>query len=197
MPNLVIGLLPSNHTNGTTPNSHTPSAMAADNDLALGQIVEALSQSPFWKRMAIFVVEDDAQGGVDHVDGHRTVALAISPYARRGAIDSTFYSQQSMVRTMELILGLPAMSLFDRIATPMHASFTDRPDFTPYRAVTPRQPLDERNPPAEALRGAARRAAVESARMDFTHPDEVPFDKLNRILWGSVRGWNARYPVSR
>jgi YVTN family beta-propeller protein len=197
MPNLVIALLPSNHTNGTTPNSHTPSAMAADNDLAVGQIVEALSQTAFWKRMAIFVVEDDAQGGVDHVDGHRTVALAISPYTRRGLIDSTFYSQQSMVKTIELILGLPAMSLFDRIATDMRASFSDRPDLTPYQSVTPKQPLDERNPPADSLQGAARRAAIESARMDFTHPDEVPFDKLNRILWGSVRGWNARYPVSR
>jgi YVTN family beta-propeller protein len=197
MPNLVIALLPSNHTNGTTPNSHTPSAMAADNDLALGQIVEALSQTPFWKRMAIFVVEDDAQGGVDHVDGHRTVAFAISPYVRRGLIDSTFYSQQSMVKTIELILGLPAMSLFDRIATDMRASFTDRPDFAPYQAVTPKQPLDERNPPPESLQGAARHAAIESARMDFTHPDDVPFDRLNRILWGSVRGWNARYPVTR
>ena len=107
MPNLVLLQLPSDHTNGSAPGTHTPKAMVADNGLALGQIVEALSKSPFWKKMAIFVVEDDAQNGVDHVDGHRTTALAISPYIRRGSVDSTFYAHQSMLKTIELILGLP------------------------------------------------------------------------------------------
>ncbi|MEO8660457.1 MAG: bifunctional YncE family protein/alkaline phosphatase family protein, partial [Bryobacteraceae bacterium] len=197
MPNLVIALLPSNHTNGTTPNTNTPQAMAADNDLALGQMVDALSQTPFWKKMAIFVVEDDAQGGVDHVDGHRTVALAVSPYTKRGHIDSTFYSHQSMLKTIELILGLPTMSLFDLIANDMRAGFTDRPDFTPYRVVTPKQPIDEMNPPVQALRGPARRAALDSARMNFSIPDAAPSNRLNRILWGSVKGWQTPYPATR
>ena len=146
MPNLVILQLPSDHTRGATPDYSTPKAMVADNDLALGQIVEALSKSPFWPKMAILVVEDDAQNGVDHVDGHRTVALAISPYIRRGAVDSTFYAHQSMVKTIELMLGLPTLSLFDLIATDMRASFTTTPDVTPYTAVKPKQSLFERNP---------------------------------------------------
>jgi phospholipase C len=126
MPNLVILQLPSDHTRGATPDFSTPKAMVADNDLALGQIVEELSKSPFWPKMAILVVEDDAQNGVDHVDGHRTIALAISPYVRRQAVDSTFYAHQSMVKTIELMLGLPTLSLFDLIATDMRASFTTR-----------------------------------------------------------------------
>src|SRR2546426_3090260 len=141
--------------------------MVADNDLALGRIVEALSRSPFWKQMAIFVVEDDAQDGVDHVDGHRTVALAVSPYVRRGYVDSTFYAQPSILKTIELILGLPTLSLFDLIANDMRASFVDTQDFTPYQSVVPKQSLDDMNPPAKALHGAARRAALASARMRF------------------------------
>jgi YVTN family beta-propeller protein len=150
MPNLTILTIPCDHTLGTSPNASTPKAMVADNDLALGQIVQGLTNSPFWKKMAIFVVEDDAQNGVDHVDGHRTVALAISPYARRNAIDSTFYSNQSILKTIELILGLPTMSLFDLIANDMRQSFTNEPDFTTYTAVEPKQSLFERNPPASA-----------------------------------------------
>src|SRR4030095_14784762 len=120
----VILQLPSDHTRGATPEQSSPQAHLADNDLALGQIVEGLTRTPLWPRMAIFIVEDDAQNGVDHVDGHRTVALAISPYVRRGSVDSTFYAHQSMVKTIELMLGLPTMSLFDLIATDMRASFT-------------------------------------------------------------------------
>jgi hypothetical protein len=195
MPNLVFVQLPSNHTRGTTPGSHTPKAMVADNDLALGQIVEALTQTPFWKKMAIFVVEDDAQNGVDHVDGHRTVALALSPYVRRGHIDSTFYAHTSIAKTIELILGLPTMSLFDLIANDMRASFSDEPDFTPYAAVTPKQALDEINPSATVLRGEARKGALASARMRFEVPDAAPTEKLNRILWHNVRGWDVPYPA--
>src|SRR6185295_13270491 len=102
----MIMLLPNDHTSGTRPDTPTPAACVADNDLALGQIVEAVSHSKFWKDTCIFVVQDDPQNGFDHIDGHRTVALAISPYTRRGALDSTNYNQTSMVRTMELILGL-------------------------------------------------------------------------------------------
>src|SRR5262249_8817415 len=129
MPHLTILQMPSNHTRGTAPGSSTPKAMVADNGMALGQVVEALTHSPFWRKMAIFVVEDDAQNGVDHVDGHRTVALAISPYIRRGAVDSTFYSHPSMLKTIELILGLPSLTLFDLIANDMRAGFQNEPDF--------------------------------------------------------------------
>ena len=156
--------------------------MVADNDLALGQIVEALTKSKYWPKMAIFIVEDDAQNGVDHVDGHRTVALAISPYTRRGAVDSTFYSHQSMLKSMELMLGLPTLSLFDLIANDMRASFVDTPDLTGYSAVEPKQSLFEQNPEVAALRGPARKAAQASLRMRFDVPDAAPSDLLNRIL---------------
>jgi hypothetical protein len=197
MPNLVIVQLPSDHTYGTRPGTSTPKAMVADNDYATGQIVEALTKTRFWKKMAIFVVEDDAQNGVDHVDGHRTTALVVSPYARRNAVDSTFYSNQSMVKTIELILGLPTLSLFDLIAHDMRNSFTTEPDFAPYEAVKPPQSLWDINPAANALRGPARRAAIESARMRFEVPDAAPTDRLNRILWHDARGWNTPYPGTR
>jgi hypothetical protein len=194
MPNLVFLQLPCDHTRGTTPGAHTPKAMVADNDLALGQVVEALTRSPFWKKMAIFVTEDDAQNGVDHVDGHRTVTLAISPYVRRGHVDSTFYAHTSISKTIELILGLPTMSMFDMIANDMRASFHDAPDFAPYAAVVPKQPLDELNPSATGLRGERRAGALASAKMKFDIPDAAPTDKLNKIVWHEVRGWNVPYP---
>jgi YVTN family beta-propeller protein len=197
MPNLVILQLPSDHTRGATPDYSTPKAMVADNDLALGQIVEVLSKSPFWPKMAILVVEDDAQNGVDHVDGHRTVALAISPYVRRGAVDSTFYAHQSMVKTIELMLGLPTLSLFDLIATDMRASFTTTADVTPYAAIKPKQSLFERNPKLAAMRGPLRQAAEATTKMRFDVPDAAPTDRLNRIVWGLVRGWGQPYPAVR
>ncbi len=194
MPNLVFLQLPSNHTRGTAPGAHTPKSMVADNDLAVGQIVEALTRTPFWRKMAIFIVEDDAQNGVDHVDGHRTVALAISPYVRRGHIDSTFYAHTSINKTVELILGLPTMSLFDLIANDMRASFHDEPNFAAYTSVEPKQSLDEINPRANVLKGEARKGALASAQMRFDTPDAAPTDKLNKILWHDVRGWNVAYP---
>jgi DNA-binding beta-propeller fold protein YncE len=197
MPNLVILQLPSDHTRGATPDVSTPKAMVADNDLALGQIVEALSKSPFWPKMAILVVEDDAQNGVDHVDGHRTVALAISPYVRRQAVDSTFYAHQSMVKTIELMLGLPTMSLFDLIATDMRASFTTTADLRPYTAVRPKQSLFERNPTLSAMTGPLRQAGEESLQMRFDVPDAAPTNRLNEIVWGLVRGWHEPYPAVR
>ncbi|MCC7051898.1 MAG: bifunctional YncE family protein/alkaline phosphatase family protein [Gemmatimonadaceae bacterium] len=201
MPNLSLIILPNNHTQGTSPGWCTPAACVADNDLALGRLVDALSHSSFWKSMAILVVEDDAQNGVDHIDGHRTVALAISPYARRGVIDSTFYSQPSMVKTIELMLGLPALTMFDLVATDMRASFIgpgEAPDFTPYRVRQPRQSLYDVNLRVGEITGpdaAARRAAaVASARMNFREPDAAPTERLNRILWAESKGWRVPYP---
>jgi YVTN family beta-propeller protein len=197
MPNLVVLQLPGDHTRGVTQNHSTAKAHVADNDLALGQIVDALTKTPFWPKMAIFVVEDDAQNGVDHVDGHRTVALVVSPYARRGSVDSTFYATQSMVKTIELMLGLPALSLFDLIANDMRASFGGAADVRPYDAVQPRQSLFEVNPALSGMRGPLRQAAQASARMRFDVPDAAPTDRLNRILWGSTHGWSVAYPPVR
>jgi DNA-binding beta-propeller fold protein YncE len=201
MPHLVMIVLPSDHTVGTRAGWCTPKACVADNDLALGQLVEGLSHSSFWKSMAILVVEDDAQNGVDHVDGHRTVALAISPYARRGAVDSTFYAHPSMVKTIELMLGLPAMSLFDLVAPDMRASFLgpdERPDYTPYTALAPAQSLFDKNLRVGAITGPfaaeRRRAALASARMRFDEPDAAPSDALNRILWHDAKGWGTAFP---
>jgi hypothetical protein len=204
MPNLVIVTLPSDHTQGTSPGWCAPKSCVADNDLALGRMVEGLSHSSFWKSMAILVVEDDAQNGVDHIDGHRTVALVASPYARRGAIDATFYSQPSMVKTIELMLGLPALSMFDLVATDMRASFIgagESPNLTPYTARVPRQPLDQVNQQVGAITGPhaaeRRRAALASARMNFHDPDAAPTELLNRILWHDARGWRTPYPEVR
>jgi hypothetical protein len=197
MPNLVMVQLPSDHTSGTSPNYSTPKACFADNDLALGQIVEGLAHSKFWRSMLIFVVEDDAQSGLDHVDGHRTVAQAISPYTRRGAVDSTFYSQASIAKTIELILGLPTMSLFDLIANDMRNAFQTTPVFTPYTAEIPQQSIYEANPSLTALKGQARKAAKEAIRMNFRDPDSAPTGKVNRMIWASVRGWDALYPAAK
>lgn len=197
MPNLVMMHLPSDHTSGVTPDYSTPNACFADNDLALGQVVEGLTHSKFWKNMLILVVEDDAQAGLDHVDGHRAVALAISPYIRRGAVDSTFYSQASFAKTVELILGLPAMTLFDLIANDMRNSFQTTPDYTPYKAEAPRQSIYEANPKLNALNGPALKAARESMRMNFREPDVASTGKVNRMIWASVRGWNAPYPAAK
>jgi hypothetical protein len=197
MPNLTFILLPSDHTAATTPNDCTPKACVADNDLALGQIIEGLSHSKFWPTMAIFVVEDDAQGGVDHVDGHRTVALAISPYIRRGSIDSTMYSHPSITKTIEMMLGLRNLSLFDLIANDMRNSFTEKPDFTPYTTVTPKQSLFDVNPAAHSLSGQARKDAMASAKMNWTVPDAAPAKQVLDILWRNAKGYDQPVPKQR
>ena len=194
MPDLVMAQFPSDHTYGTTPGFSTPRACIADNDYALGMVVEAVTHSKFWKSTLILIVEDDAQAGPDHVDGHRTVALAVSPYIKRGAVDSTFYSQTSMVKTIELILGLKNMSLFDLIANDMRNSFQKTPDLTPYTAQVPQYSLFVVNPPLRALRGQARSDALSSLRMNFKVPDAAPTARLNHILWRDVKGQNLAYP---
>ena len=197
MPDLVMAQFPSDHTAGVTPNFTTPQACIADNDYAIGLVVDAVTHSKFWKSTLILIVEDDAQAGPDHVDGHRTIALAVSPYIRRGAVDSTFYSQTSMVKTIELILGLKNMSLFDLIANDMRNSFQVTPDLAPYSAVVPTYPLDKVNPPLEALSGQAKRDAEASLRMNFKVPDAAPTSLLNHILWREVKGDRVPYPRLR
>jgi hypothetical protein len=194
LPNFIIMLLPGNHTSGTRPGMPTPRASVADNDYALGQMIDAISHSRFWPETAIFVVEDDPQAGLDHVDGHRTVALCISPYTKRACVDSTFYNQTGMLRTIELILGIPPLNQIDMASTPMLNAFMDKPDLTPYTVRPNQVPLDEMNPNLTALRGKQRYWAQQSMRLPLDEPDEADEDTLNRILWHSVKGYNTPYP---
>src|SRR5262249_27117442 len=194
LPNLIYLYLPCDHTSATKPGLPTPTAMVADNDLALGQVVEAISRSKFWPQTVIFVVEDDPQNGFDHVDGHRTVALAISPYTKRQFVDHTNYNQTGMVKTIELLLGLPPMNQLDLSATPVRNCFQDRPDLAPYACLENKVPLDQMNPPLIKLQGKALHWARESLTLDLEEGDAADEDTLNRILWHSVRGVEARYP---
>jgi YVTN family beta-propeller protein len=187
LPQLSIVALPRDHTSGTSEGAPTPQAMVADNDLAFGKIVEAVSNSPYWKDTVIFSVEDDAQDGPDHVDAHRTIAFAVSAYNKRNTVDSTFYSNVSMLRTIELILGLPPMTQFDAAATPMVAAFQDEPDLTPYKAIIPKQPLDDMN-------ASTAYGSEISAALDFSKPDKVNEAILNDILWHSIKGEDVPMP---
>ena len=184
MPRLIFMRLGNDHTHGSTPGKTAPLSMVADNDYALGMIVEGMSHSSLWSKTAIFVLEDDAQNGPDHVDSHRSAAFVLSPYVRRHALDSSMYNTTSVLRTMELILGLHPMTQFDAAARPMHAVFQAAPDLTPYTAEKPRIALDERNP-------AASPTAARSSRLDFSQEDLADDNELNDILWLAVRGSSA------
>lgn len=187
-PNLVYLFLPADHSVGTHPGFPTPRAMLADNDLALGRVVEAVSRSRFWPRTCIFVIEDDPQFGMDHVDGHRSLCQVISPYTRRRFVDHTNYNQTGIVKTIELILGLPPMNQLDLSATPLRSCFQEAPDLTPFTAVPNRVPLDEMNPPLEQLRGQALHWAKKSMELAFDKEDKADEDTFNRILWFATRG---------
>lgn len=190
MPRLQVMRLPQDHTAGAAPGDWTPTAMVADNDLAVGRLVDAVSHSKFWPQTAIFVVEDDAQNGPDHVDAHRTTALVVSPYTRRAAVDSTPYTTCSMLRTMELILGLPPMTQFDASATPMWESFTPTPDLRPFVVLPETVDMNARNPKGTA-------DAKLSATFDFSHEDAVDDITLNQVVWHSVRGAHSVMPAPR
>ncbi|HEX4633887.1 MAG TPA: hypothetical protein VH163_08650 [Gemmatimonadales bacterium] len=182
-PALVILYLPRDHTEGKRATHPTPRAMVADNDLALGQVVERLSRSKAWKSMAFFALEDDAQDGPDHVDAHRSVLIMASPFARRGTVDSTMYSTSSVVRTIGLFLGLPPLSQYDAGATPLTHAFGARLDLTPFRAASARWPFDELN---------AKLSLSRLTDQDFAGPDLADETVLNQEIWQSVRG---RTPV--
>jgi YVTN family beta-propeller protein len=175
--------LPRDHTAGGA----TAKELVADNDLALGKIVDAVSHSKYWKDTAIFVVEDDAQNGPDHVDAHRTIAQVISPYTQIGKIDSHFYSQVSILRTMELFLGVEPMSQFDAAAVPMIWSFTDKPNFAPYQVLTPGQATDTTAP--------LNTQSVMQPKNMSGQPDEVDPQKLNEEIWRSIKGPNMPMPA--
>ncbi len=194
-PNLIIICLPDDHTSGTKAGSPTPAAQVADNDLAFGQIVEALSRSPCWAKTCIFAIEDDPQNGWDHVSGFRTTAYVISPYTKRNAVIHTQYNQTSILRTMELILGLPPMNQIDATATPMSDCFTEKPDFSPYVALPTNIPLDQMNPEPKKISNAAlRQDALTSARLPLENVDQCPEDVLNGILWRAMKGPHEPYP---
>jgi hypothetical protein len=164
--------------------------MVADNDFALGRLVEAIAGSVYWKDSAVFVVEDDAQAGPDHVDSHRSVLLVASPFAKRGFVDRTFYTTSGVLRTIELILGLSPMSQYDAAATPMYNAFVGTPSLTGYRRSEPRVALDERNP-------ATAFGAAASLAMDFSAEDRAPELLLNDIVWRSIRGAFSPMPPPR
>jgi hypothetical protein len=188
LPRLAVMSLGENHTKGTTPGAFTPDACVGSNDLGLGRLLEAATRSKFWPEMAIFVIEDDAQNGPDHVDAHRTVGLVISPYCKRNAVDSTLYTTASMVRTIELILGLPPLTQYDAGATPMFNCFGQTASVTPYTVLTPKVDLQAKNTTKTMF-------SKESARMNFREYDRAPEDELNRILWHVAKGLETPYPT--
>jgi YVTN family beta-propeller protein len=196
-PRLSIICLPNDHTSGTKPGMPTPEAHVADNDVALGRIVEAVSHSVFWTNTCILAIEDDPQSGWDHVSAYRTTAYVASPYTRRGAVIHTHYNQTSVLRTIELILGLPPMNQMDATATPMSDCFNLDADVRPFAALTNNVGLDTLNPPAKRVAdGQLRHAAELSSRLPLSSPDKCPDDELNRILWLATKGPKVPYPSS-
>lgn len=190
LPRFVMVRLPRNHTAGTSPGQSSPRAMAADNDYAVGQLVEAVSKSPFWRSTAIFVVEDDAQNGFDHVDAHRSCVLVISPFVKAG-VRSAFCNTDSVLRTMEMLLGMPPMNQYDAVAPPLDVFADRRVNLGGYEAILPARSII-----AEVNRPTAYRAR-DSARLNFHDPDSVPDELLNDILWHAVMGRRAPKPPIR
>ncbi len=218
LPAFNMAWIMSDHTNGTSPGKVSPEAYVADNDLAVGRMVDQISHSKYWKDSAIFVVEDDSQNGVDHVDGHRAPVQVISPYAKHNAVVNTYYSQLNMVRTIEQILGVPPMNQQDMTAEPMYDAFTDKPDFAPYSVLPNQVPLTERNPAASATTpppatpptlaptnppaaGPKAQALTAQAawadwstKQDWSTEDTVNMAQGNRDIWYSSNGFTRPYP---
>jgi len=190
MPNFTLMMLPEDHTYGTSPGRPTPVACVASNDWAVGMIVDRISRSRYWKETAIFIIEDDAQEGPDHVDARRTTGFVISPWVKRRTVDHTLYTTSSMLRTMELLLGLQPLSQYDAAAHPMYAAFSDQVDLTPFTHEKPRVNVDQFNQ-------AAAWGAQDSLAMDFSEVDRTPMFELNEIVWKSIRGPDSQMPAPR
>ncbi|MBC7925508.1 MAG: hypothetical protein H7039_07605, partial [Bryobacteraceae bacterium] len=188
MPRLMFVRIGNDHTSGLAAGKISPLSAVADNDYALGLLVESLSKSKFWPSTAIFVLEDDAQSGPDHIDSHRSPAYVISPYTRRGIIDSSMYNTTSILRTMELILGMRPMTHFDAGARPMWAAFSTKPNNTSWTALKPTYSLEERNP-------AESPGATRSAKLDLSEADRIDDDEMNDILWRAIRKTEPPAPV--
>ncbi len=204
MPQLTMMLLPNDHTGGTRANFPTPRAAVADNDLALGRIVEGITKSKFWQKTLIIVAQDDSQLGYDHVDGHRSIAFVISPYSRKGATISDLYTHASIASTIGHVLGVPPMTRFDRTAKPMNGCFGSTPDLGTFTALKNNIPLDELNPPAKKLTGEAKRMSELCEKMDWDELDTQDKNILNRAVWlaeapRSVarRGFSTTQPTRR
>lgn len=192
MPRFMIVRFPRNHTSGTSEGAPTPKAMVADNDYAVGQLVEAVSHSPYWKKTAIFILEDDAQNGFDHVDAHRSIAFVISPYIKKGTIDSSFYNTDSMLRTMQLLLGLPPMSQYDAIAPPMTVFGRTPENDAPFTALLP-----DRRIATEVNLKTAYRARDSKRLLNPLREESAPDEELNDILWHAIKGRNTPKPPLR
>ena len=187
VPTVQLVRFGNDHTQATKVGVPTPQAYVADNDQAIGQLVETVSHSPIWKDTAIFLTEDDAQNGPDHVDAHRTIGEVISPYTRTGGVDSTFYSTVSMLHTMEGILGIGPLTQFDAFSTPMSAAFTDKPDLTPYQAASPSYDMKTLNTPKAPM-------AKESGEQDTTKEDDIDEQVFNKAIWKAVKGARSTMP---
>jgi hypothetical protein len=187
MPRLQILRLPNDHTSGAKAGAPTPRAFMADNDLALGRIVEALSASPFWQSTVVLVVEDDAQNGPDHVDSHRSLLFVVSPWSLPATV-SRFVNTTDVLATIEEILDLEAMSQFDHYGRPLRDVWASAPDLRPYRAIAPAVPLDEHNPEKGP-------GAEASRALDLRAEDRADEAALNRILWETIKGLEAPYPA--
>ncbi|MFM2146476.1 MAG: hypothetical protein RL732_1312 [Bacteroidota bacterium] len=178
------------HTEGMAKGRPTPFAHVADNDLAVGMFVEYLSNSPVWKESVVFIVEDDAQNGPDHVDAHRTTAYVAGGYVKRNFIDHTMYSTSSMLRTMELILGIPPMTQYDAAATPMWRCFNKTPDLSPFQSVPALVDMNEKNT-------ALNEWQERSEKFDLTKEDAVPDLEFNKVLWHGIKGSHIPFPGPR
>ncbi len=190
VPRMNIVRLANDHTMGARKDAPTPTAMVAENDLAVGQFVEYLSNSKIWKESAIFILEDDAQNGPDHVDAHRSIAMVVSPYTKRKHHEKTIYSTAAMLRTMELILGLRPMSQYDAAAPPMYACFTNKPDFTPFKAKANQVSIS-------ALNTIDDKWSKMSWAFNLEEIDQAPDREFNEVIWKAVRGRNAKVPAPR
>lgn len=188
LPQLMTIRFPNDHTEGTAAGKGTPFAYVADNDLAVGMLVEHLSKSPVWEKSLVLILEDDAQNGPDHVDAHRSPAYIAGGYVKRGYVDHTMYSTSSMLRTMELVLGLPPMTQYDAAATPMWRCFSKTPDNTPFKSLPANVNLNDVNPKAGKLTALAK-------GLDFSDIDRVPDALMNTMIWQAVKGENAKTPT--
>jgi hypothetical protein len=200
VPAFILLRLPTDHTTGARSGAHTPPSYVADNDYALGQVVETVSKSPIWKSTAIVVIEDDAQSGVDHVDAHRTIGFVISPWIKRASVDHHFYNTDSMLKTIELLLGLKPLSQYDAVADPIMNWDTKPTNDEPYEAIRPPKDLIAAvNPTAAELQRSdpRRKMALESDKMNFVHADAAPARELDEIVWHMMRGQKSPMPVMR
>ncbi len=192
--------LPTDHTQAARSGKHSPRSYNADNDYALGQVVEAVSHSPIWASTAIFVIEDDAQSGADHVDCHRTLAYIISPWIKAHSVDHHFYNTDSMLKTIELVLGLKPLCQYDAVADPILDWDTSPANADPYTAILPpKEVIAEINPEARALslHDPRLQMAMQSDAMDFAHPDALPALEANAIVWRTVKGVDSTPPSPR